>query len=608
MRTTHAFACTFGATVIAPHWTRFRFWAPSCNHVTLEIEGASPLPMTAEGAGWFVAEAPCGAGARYRYRVAPDLAVPDPASRAQPDDVQGPSMVVDPRAYDWTADERRGLPWRGLPWEQAVIYEIHVGAADGFRGVRALLPRLAALGVTAIELMPLSEFPGGRNWGYDGVLPYAPESAYGTPDDLKALVDHAHALGMMVFLDVVYNHFGPDGNFIAAYAAPFFRADRPTPWGAAIDFRQQAVRTYFTENALYWLMEYRFDGLRLDAVHAIADREWLLELAARVRARVEADRHVHLILENEHNDVGLLQSGFDAQWNDDGHNAAHVLLTGEHEGYYRNFADEPIIHLARVLGQGFAFQGQFFPTLGRPRGMPSGSLPPSAFVLFLQNHDQIGNRAMGERLTVLADPDALRACYGLLLLGPQIPLLFMGEEWGSRRPFLFFTSHKPELGQIVRDGRRREFAAFSHFADPTLRETIPDPNAPETFAASRLDESEAETADGRAWLDLTGRLLRLRAHHIVPRLRGAHAMGASPIGPAAVAARWRMGDGAILSIALNLGADPVAPPGWVAGRVLHRSAPAGHDHGHDHSPNHHHAGAAVPPNGLVVCLDDIAHG
>ncbi|MBB2166812.1 malto-oligosyltrehalose trehalohydrolase [Gluconacetobacter aggeris] len=568
MRKTHAFACSFGATLVAPHQTRFRLWAPSSSSVAVEIEGQAPVPMERHPHGWFEVTAPCGAGALYRYRVAPHLAVPDPASRAQPRDVSGPSQVVDPRAYDWQENE-----WRGLPWEQAVIYEIHVGAAGGFRGVRDRLARLAALGVTAVELMPLSEFPGGRNWGYDGVLPYAPESAYGTPDDLKALVDHAHALGMMIFLDVVYNHFGPEGNFLPAYAAPFFHGGPQTPWGDAIDFRQPAVQAYFTENALYWLMEYRFDGLRLDAVQAIGERDWLVELAAHVRARTEPGRHVHLILENENNDSGLLRSGFDAQWNDDGHNALHVLLTGEDEGYYANFATDPTGRLARVLGEGFAFQGELFPTLGRPRGMETGGLPPSAFILFLQNHDQVGNRAMGERLTVLAPPQALRAAYGLLLLSPQIPMLFMGEEWGSRRPFLYFTSHPPILGDIVRDGRRREFAAFAHFSDPARRETIPDPNHPDTFAASVPLADEAGSAEGRAWQGFFATLLRLRHARITPRLPGARALGARVVGPGAVAARWRMGDGAILSIGLNLGPDAVDLPDWVAGPILYQDPP-----------------------------------
>ncbi|MBV0888064.1 malto-oligosyltrehalose trehalohydrolase [Komagataeibacter oboediens] len=553
-----------GATVVDGGHTRFRLWAPSCDTVMLEVEGHAPAPMARRKGGWYECVFPCGPGARYRYRVAPDLAVPDPASCYQPDDVHGASMVIDSGAYDWQYPR-----WAGRPWHDVVIYELHVGAMGGYAGVARDLPRIAALGVTAIELMPLSEIPGGRNWGYDGVLPYAPESSYGHPDDLKALVDAAHGLGLMVFLDVVYNHFGPDGNYLAAYAAPFFRADQPTPWGAAIDFRQAAVRTFFEDNALYWLMEFRFDGLRLDAVQAITERDWLRELPARVRARTEPGRHVHLIVENENNDAGLLRAGYRAQWNDDAHNALHVLLTGEDEGYYGNFSHAPATALARVLAEGFAFQGETSPVTHLPRGSASADLPPDRFIIFLQNHDQIGNRAMGERLGVLAPQQALRAAYGLVLLCPQIPLLFMGEDWGSRRPFLFFTSHTPELGRIVRDGRRREFAGFAHFASPETRDTIPDPNAPETFTASRPCEAERTAPDHVAWTAFIHDLLVIRHRWIMPRLSGAHAMGAQVIGPKAVVARWRMGDGAVLGIALNLDEAPVPMADALEGRCLY---------------------------------------
>ncbi|GBQ61914.1 malto-oligosyltrehalose trehalohydrolase [Komagataeibacter swingsii] len=553
-----------GATVVDGGHTRFRLWAPSCDTVAVEVEGHAPAPMSRRKGGWYECVFPCGPGARYRYRVAPDLAVPDPASCYQPDDVHGPSMVVDPGAYDWQYPR-----WSGRPWHDVVIYELHVGLMGGYAGVVRDLPRIAALGVTAIELMPLSEIPGGRNWGYDGVFPYAPESAYGHPDGLKALVDAAHGLGLMVFLDVVYNHFGPDGNYLASYAAPFFRADLPTPWGAAIDFRQSAVRTFFEDNALYWLMEFRFDGLRLDAVQAIAERDWLRDLPARVRTRTEPGRHVHLIVENENNDAGLLRAGYRAQWNDDAHNALHVMLTGEGEGYYANFTPDPTAALARVLAEGFAFQGEISPVTDRPRGSPSGDLPSERFIIFLQNHDQIGNRALGERLNVLAPEPALRAAYGLVLLCPQIPMLFMGEEWGSRQPFLFFTSHTPGLGRIVRDGRRREFAAFSHFASEKTRDTIPDPNAPETFAASRLHDAERMAPDHAAWTAFIHHLLALRHRWIMPRLSGAHAIGAEVIGPRAVVARWRMGDGAVLGIALNLGDAPLAMPDAPRGRPLY---------------------------------------
>ena len=327
---------SFGAQLIAPDRTRFRLWAPSKQQVALEVEGMAPIPMQALADGWFEIEAACGAGARYRYRVAGDLAVPDPASRLQQGDVHDASIVCDPNAYRWKHEN-----WQGRPWHEVVLYELHVGALGGFHGVRRQLPALAGLGFTAIELMPVADFPGPRNWGYDGVLPYAPDTAYGTPDELKELIDAAHGLGMMVFLDVVYNHFGPDGNYLGAYAAEFFRDDIKTPWGQAIDFRKQQVRDFFTENAQYWLTEFRFDGLRFDAVHAISEKEWLAEMAERVRASMPAGRHVHLVLENDDNTARLLERSpkylFDAQWNDDLHHALHVLLTGDMACYYAGY-------------------------------------------------------------------------------------------------------------------------------------------------------------------------------------------------------------------------------------------------------------------------------
>lgn len=540
----------FGATLLAPDRTRFRLWAPDRDAVAVEIEGLGPVAMAAAGDGWFEAEAACGAGTGYRYRLAPDLAVPDPAARAQ-DDVHGPSIVVDPRAYAW-----RHAEWRGRPWRNTILYELHVGAYGGYAGVVQRLPEIAALGITAIELMPLAEFPGGRNWGYDGVLPYAPESAYGPPEALKALVDAAHGLGLMVFLDVVYNHFGPDGNYLGAYASPFFRTDVPTPWGAAIDFRVPQVRDYFTQNALYWLQEFRFDGLRLDAVHAIVDRDWLEELAGTVRQTIDPDRFVHLVLENDDNDAELLTAGFDAQWNDDGHHVLHHLLTGEADGYYADYADGPAERLRRCLAEGFVYQGEASPHRdGRRRGQPSDHLSPTSFVLFLHNHDQIGNRALGERLGSLATRQALEAGTALLLLSPQIPLMFMGDEWGARTPFYFFTSHGPELAQAVREGRRREFAAFAGFAGQL--EQLPDPNDQATFAASIPDAGEAQTPPGSTRLDLVRRLLLLRHVEIIPRLDGTRTEASAVLGPAAVVVHWRMGDGAVYALYVNLGAEAV---------------------------------------------------
>ena len=543
---------SWGATLLAPDRARFRLWAPDAPSVSLEIHGQTPQPMQALPDGWFEAEAPAGAGARYRFRVSPDLAVPDPASRRQDGDVHDASILVDPTAYEW-----RHAGWQGRPWHEVVLYELHAGCLGGFDGVRAALPRLRDLGITAIELMPIGDYPGARNWGYDGVLPYAPDAALGSPEALKALVDEAHGLGLMVFLDVVCNHFGPDGAYLHVYARRFFDEGVHTPWGAAIDFRQPAVQAYFEENALYWLNEYRFDGLRFDAVHAIAEAGWLDRLAARIRREITG-RQVHLVLENERNAARHLRpaGGFDAQWNDDGHNVLHPLLTGESEGYYEDFHSDGAAKLARVLEQGFLFQGQHSAHLGAPRGEPSAHLPPTAFVLFLQNHDQVGNRAFGERLNALTDRKTLAAATALLLLCPQIPLLFMGEEWASAAPFLFFTDHNAELAPLVRDGRRQEFSKFTAFQDPAKRARIPDPNEEATFRASIPDPAEAGREPHAAVLALHRRLLSLRRAEIIPRLPGARSIGAQAVGEAAVLARWRMGDGAVLTIACNLGGQP----------------------------------------------------
>jgi len=558
----HPMTHRHGAHLLDPSTTRFNLWAPDAKSVALLVAG-KPLPMQAREDGWYSIEAPVGAGTQYRYLIDGELEVPDPASRAQAGDVQQPSVVVDPDGYRW-----RNPDWRGRPWHETVLYELHVGAYGGYAQIEQRLAELAELGVTAIELMPLAEFPGDRNWGYDGVLPYAPEASYGTPEQLKQLIDAAHGHGLMVFLDVVYNHFGPDGNYLGRYASAFFRHDQHTPWGDAIDFRRREVRDFFIDSALMWLNEYRFDGLRLDAVHAIPDRDFLLELADRVRAETGPDRYVHLVLENEDNRASLLEQGFTAQWNDDGHNVLHTLLTGENQGYYADYCQDATDKLARFLGEGFIYQGQKN-RRGEPRGEPSAHLSPSAFVLFLQNHDQIGNRAFGERLVSLSDPDALRAATVVLLLSPMIPLLFMGEEWGARQPFLFFTSHHGELADAVREGRRGEFAEFDEFADAETRARIPDPNAVETFEASRPDFTSASEPGHAEWLALYRTLLQIRHAEIVPRLPGARFFGSAALGKAAVLARWKMAYGSTLRLELNLGPASVpltAPRG--AARLL----------------------------------------
>ncbi len=556
-------ALPFGAEPDGSGSVRFRLWAPSAASVSLEIDGETPIPMQSEAEGWKQVVAPCRPGAGYRFRLPDGLAVPDPASRQQAGDVHDLSVVVDAAAYDW-----RNGSWRGRPWHEAVVYELHPGAIGGFEGIRARLPGLRQLGVTAIELMPIADFPGRHNWGYDGVLPYAPDAAYGTPEQLKALVDDAHGIGLMVFLDVVYNHFGPDGNYLHAYAESFFRNDLSTPWGAAIDFRRPEVRDYFEQNALYWLMEYRFDGLRFDAVHAIFEPDFLDEMARTIRRTVEPGRHVHLILEHEGNKASHLAPGlFDAQWTDDWHHCLHVMLTDEYEGYYEDFQDAARL-LARCMAEGFAYQGEVSPHSGHPRGEPSAGLPTTAFVICLQNHDQVGNRAFGERLSQIADAQALRAATALLLLSPTIPMLFMGEEWGTKTTFLFFTDHNEELARLVREGRRREFQRFAAFADPGRRETIPDPNATGTFAASVPDPTEAGQPGPAVVRALHAELLALRHRFIVPGIPGCTSEGAEVIGPKAVVGRWRLGNGALLTLAINLGDAPV-PISPLAGEMLY---------------------------------------
>ena len=537
-----------GAIMLDAQHTRFALWAPDAFYVSVELEHGKSVAMLPQADGWFETEIACPAGTRYRFNIDGQMDVPDPASRAQAADVHGWSVVVDSLAYHW-----RHSTWQGRPWHEAVIYELHVGAMGGYAGIEQHLPRLAELGVTAIELMPLAQFPGDRNWGYDGVLPYAPQASYGTPEQLKHLIDSAHEHGLAVILDVVYNHFGPDGNYLGQYAKGFFQEDVHTPWGARIDFNRREVRDFFLDNALMWLLEYRFDGLRLDAVHAIDNPDFLKELAHRVREQVDSGRHVWLMLENELNQASLLQQDFDAQWNDDFHNVLHVLLTGETDAYYSDFAEEPTAKLARCLGDGFIYQGHTT-RHGHERGEPSGHLPPSAFVAFLQNHDQIGNRALGERLHQLCSPQALKAATALLLLSPMIPLMFMGDESNAREPFLFFTDHHGELAEAVREGRRNEFKDFAAFQDPERRERIPDPNALTTFLQTTPSFHENEHTE------LYRQLLSLRHGHIVPHLPGSVALGAEVLAEGAVSARWRLGNGSLLQIDLNLSATPLDYP------------------------------------------------
>jgi len=606
----------FGAQLLPTGGVRFRLWAPGARRVELRLEGPAEelLAMTPMPGGWFEAITPdASAGTRYRFRPDDGPWLPDPASRCNPDDVHAASRVVDPAAYAWQDGD-----WRGRPWEDTVLYELHVGTftpAGTFRAAMERLDYLVELGITAVELMPVANFPGRRNWGYDGVLAFAPDAAYGTPDDLKALVDAAHARGLMVFLDVVYNHFGPEGNYLHLYAEPFFSARHHTPWGAAINFDgagSRTVRDFFIANALHWLTEYHIDGLRLDAVDTILDdsgRHILVELAEAVRAGPGREQAIHLVLENDLNQARFLERDgatprwHTAQWDDDFCHAMHVLLTGERDGYYADCADAPLEHLGRCLAEGFAWQGE--PSAyrgGRARGEPSGHLPAGAFVAFIQNHDQVGNRAFGERLGRLARPEALRAASAVLLLAPMVPLLFMGQEFAAATPFLFFCDFEPGLRDAVRDGRRREFARFARFADPALRERIPDPCAVETFAASRLDWRSLEQPEHAAWLAFHRSLLEVRRREIVPRLAGVRGLGyrvvagqaggdgecdggslipspspgggrepfPSPSHQPALTVTWRLADGSRLHLLANLADCPLAGIPLPAGRTLFR--------------------------------------
>jgi len=560
--------------------TRFRLWAPAAREVQLLLDAtghARVFSMEDAGDGWFECITDAGAGTRYAYRIDDRTTVPDPASRANPDGVHGASVVVDPAGYHW-----QDSAWRGRPWEEAVVYELHVGTftpAGTFAEAVGRLDDLVDLGVTAVELMPVAAFPGTRGWGYDGVLPFAPAACYGAPDDLKRLVDAAHARGLMMLLDVVYNHLGPEGNYLQLYAPQFFNPRHQTPWGAAINFdadQSATVRSFFLHNALYWMEEFHFDGLRLDAVHAIADDsrpDFVTELAIHVREQI-SDRAIHLVLENDRNEARYLTRDAaghaplaTAQWNDDVHHALHVLATGEDDGYYVDYARDPLACFGRALAEGFAYQGEFSPYRSAVRGERSTHLPPPAFVSFAQNHDQIGNRAFGDRIVRLADTGRLRALMTCILLAPQVPLLFMGEEFVASTPFLFFCDLGPELADAVTRGRREEFARFARFGAPSAREAIPDPIAISTFLASKLDWNEAREPLGAQWRAFYRRCLALRRQHIVPWLGGLRGGGTFRVEhEALLRVEWSGSEGRLHLIA-NLGQalrnDVAMPAGHV---------------------------------------------
>jgi maltooligosyltrehalose trehalohydrolase len=517
----------------------FRVWAPAAKSVDVVLADGRVLPMTTADDHYFSRRAAgLGAGARYHYRVDGGGPFPDPASRCQPAGVHGPSLVVDPAGFRWTDQA-----WNGIALPDLVLYELHVGTftpAGTFAAAGECLPVLRDLGVTAVELMPLGDFPGERNWGYDGVALFAPARCYGAPDELRALVDQAHRLGLAVFLDVVYNHLGPDGNYLGVYSPHYFTDRHRTPWGrgANLDGPHSAeVRDFLIENALHWLVEYHVDGLRLDATHALRDDSappFLAELAQRAHALPGPRRLI--IAEDERNLAALVRPvgeggmGLDAVWADDFHHELRRRLAGDRDGYFADFAGGSP-DLADTIVHGFFYRGQTVPRLQRPRGSDPTGIPLERFVFCVQNHDQIGNRALGERLHHQIDAASYRAALALLLLAPETPLLFMGQEWAASTPFLYFTDHEPALGRKVTEGRREEFKAFPAFASPELRQRIPDPQAAATFARSRLDWSEREREPFASVWRLHQALLTCR-RELLPRPR--HAASVTARGEAVV--------------------------------------------------------------------------
>ena len=548
----------------------FRVWAPARRSVEVLVDGRRPLTMTRQPDGTFdVSVAGLAAGVRYQYRLDGDRHRPDPASRYQPDGVHGPSVAVDPRAFEWTDQA-----FRGHQLADYVIYELHVGTftrAGTFEAVIPHLPQLVDLGVTAVELMPVAEFPGSRNWGYDGVHLFAPQSTYGGPRGLRRLIDACHGQELSVILDVVYNHLGPEGNYLADFG-PFFTDRYRTPWGGALNFdgpESAGVRRHFIENARAWVREFHVDGLRLDAIHSIFDaspRHILTELAEAAREEARAlGRPLHIMAESHDNDRRVVLPekeggiGLDGVWSDDFHHALHVRLTGERGGYYADFGDPS--HLPRALAEGFAFQGEPSEYFGGKRGTASRDLPGERFVICVQNHDQVGNRAQGDRLGTIVPFEAVKLAAALMFAAPAVPLLFMGEEYGETAPFQFFTSFLDrDLAEAVRTGRTAEFKRFA------WEGAVPDPGDPATFVRSRLNHQLASAPRHRELYHYYRRWLELRRDHPALGARGKDRTLAELDSSAAVLTVTREAEsGPGIRLVANLTADarPLKPPaGW----------------------------------------------
>jgi maltooligosyltrehalose trehalohydrolase len=564
--------------------THFRVWAPKATRVAVVLfDGPAPgdaHALAPEGDGYFAGFVEgVEPGTDYMYRLDGGATRPDPASRFQPAGPHGPSRVVDPSAFSWG-----DAGWRGVPLEELVIYELHVGtfSAEGtFDGVITRLPQLRELGVTAIEIMPVAECPGRRNWGYDGVNLFAVEEAYGGPEGLRRLVDAAHREGLAVLLDVVYNHLGPDGNYLREFSDSYFNARHPTPWGDALNFDDDAsapVRAYFVANACFWAHEFHMDGLRLDATPQIIDESQthiLAELATTVRATLPAERHFVIIAENDHNEPEVVRAaeqggwGLDGVWADDFHHQLRVLLTGSRQSYYSNYTGAAE-DLAATIRQGWFYTGQHFATWNKARGAPADEIAPQRFVYCLENHDQVGNRAFGERLEHLVGLEVFRAASTLLLLCPQTPLIWMGQEWAATSPFQFFTDFNEELGRLVTAGRQAEFAGFHDF----LAVEVPGPQFEATFERSKLNWEEREREPHGGVLRLYQDLLRLRREQPALRERGREAYRVEVVGERALALRREGGraDETLLALfnfgerlVVELSVEATRPPaghGW----------------------------------------------
>jgi malto-oligosyltrehalose trehalohydrolase len=563
------FSKSWGAEYLGDGEVLFRIWAPDLERLRVQIAGRN-REMLPAGEGWFtLTTGGLEQGTPYRFVMPDGVVIADPASRAQAGGIDGPSLLVDATTYHWHMPD-----WSGHAWEEAVLYEVHIGTftPEGtFRAAAERLREIASLGVTMLQIMPVNQFPGNRGWGYDGVLPYAPHHAYGEPDDMKAFVDAAHRHGLSVVLDVVYARLGPPGSLFHAYLPSFFDPDGATPSGPVINFGQRPVRQFFIENALYWLEEYNLDGLRLDAVDRIEDEasqmHVLWELAKRVQREVTGRRR-HLVMDDHRNITHYLERNragkallYDAGWNHDVRRAAQVIATGERAGSAGTFAEEPVRKLARGLAEGFICQGEAGPD-GEARGEPSGHLSPVAFVNFLQNHDQIGDRASGERLASLADQRMLRVLTAILILSPQIPLLFMGEDYCETQAFHFFSDYEGELAKTVWDSRINEGAGFGGIpADG--------PNAVEAFDRSKLHWDRARAPEGQMHRDRIRTLIAKRREHVVPGLLAVppHSGRMLDTEDGVIAVDWRLAD-RLLQLRANLTASEEAVPP-VSGTVIH---------------------------------------